>query len=97
MLTKTISIQAKFTDESRYGSFTDCIYFVPDQSVLDALFQIIDEPTIDAQCQERIDAWIFSLQNQVAQAEPSIQDLNTYRDYLLAELDAIQLKIFQHI
>ncbi len=49
--------QIQFTVDTKYGLFTDALYFT------EAEFPSITQEIIDAQKQQRVDNWIFAIEN----------------------------------
>lgn len=85
--TKKILVQVRFKVTSKYPEINDALYYTADD------YANLQEADIDTVIQQRFDDFVFALQNQVASAEPKLQELISEKDELLRQLSDLQERI----
>jgi hypothetical protein len=64
----TIKVQVVFTEKTSRGEFTDALYFTQED------FAKLDPDELKKRKQERVDNWIYILENPVELPTPTVED-----------------------
>ena len=83
----SVSVQVKFTEQTKYGSFTDALYFSPDE------FSTISQDDIKALIKNRVDNYISVVETPTQDVEPSKAELQESRAELAAQIAELDSQI----
>lgn len=82
-----VTIKVEFTREVNGNSFTDSLYFTPEE------YEAMSEKELDAKKQERVDNFQAFIDNPPEPAEPTQEELEQSKETLAAELERLNEKI----
>lgn len=85
----TVMIQVRFRVETSHGQYNDALYFTQ------AEYASTSKAIIDSMKQERVDNWIYILENPPLYVEPTKEELQSVEADLRAQLDEVQAKILE--
>lgn len=82
-----IFIQVRFTQNTDYGTYSDALYFTPEEYATKTVsdFNLLKK--------QRIDNFINTVKNPLPQVEPTKEELQKYANSLQSQLDEIKLRI----
>ena len=82
-----IYIQIRFSELTKHGQFSDSLYFTPED------YAKKSKEDITALEKQRVENWIYLIENPAVATEPTKEELEAERETFLQRADELQTKI----
>ncbi|KKM16528.1 hypothetical protein LCGC14_1684940 [marine sediment metagenome] len=104
----TVMVQVRFRVETAHGQYNDALYFTQERYAtlgktimeevdIEGVPTMVDtalkQEDIDTLKQERVDNWIYTLENPPPYVEPTLEELQSMKTELMLEVEELNNKI----